>query len=113
VADGITDTERANARSVVHSWRAGDHLGEWGPSAHDKDPHWLTVVAVAAHVAVATAADDAADSLIAAGFLPGHAHVRNLRGTASTLAREANRLQRWAEALRGAAATPEEDDRAV
>lgn len=91
--------EIRNARAVLATWRRGDHLHAWGPAAHDSPPSVIARATVDAWVAVQQAADLQADTLIASGFLPGHAAIRELRGVASTAADRATRTLAWTNAL--------------
>lgn len=97
-ADRLT-LEQRNARSVVTTWRKGDHLHAWGAAAADRPPSETNRCAARAFTAVAETADHQADVLQDLGFLPGHEIMRELRGIASKAAHRANRAAAWANEL--------------
>ena len=88
-----------NARAVVRTWRENDHHQAWGPAAQNRTPSYLNSIAAIAWSDVQRVADQAADTLVREGFLPGHEIVRDLRGVASRAAQHANHLSHWARQL--------------
>lgn len=95
----MRDIELSNARSVVTAWSTGSHQPHWGEEARERKPSEITMLVAEAMSSVRQAADDQADELLSAGFLPGHPSVLRLRTFASQAANEANRSISWAEAL--------------
>ncbi len=92
-----------NARSAVSAWcqgaaTSGGHPG-WGAAAQGGLPSELNFAAADAMDRVRVAADQAANDLVSAGFLAGHAIVRELRDVASAHAARVNRMREWAADL--------------
>lgn len=88
-----------NARSVITSWRRGDHARSWAAPAIGLPPSTLTYAWADEIQRLSGACDDAANRLRLLGYLPSHPSMRALRDQASMWAAEANRARQWGAAL--------------
>jgi hypothetical protein len=91
--------QQRNARTVIQTWRRGDHIQHWRPAAHNKTPAQLFTDAALAFQTVRETADHAADRLVELGFVNSHSEVAELRKIASLAAQRSTRHFQWAAEL--------------